>query len=306
MKIKGNGSACRSHLDCPRRIEIVPYSRPHVQPVLIAIAIASAIPGAGEAQAQGKLEASYVVSLAGIAVGKGRWTIDIGENKYVATANGATAGLLRVFASGEGTSSARGAMINGMPSSTNFAATVTLDKYTEEFRMVLEGGVVKEASISPQPPPNPDRVPVTEAHRQGVADPMTASFIRIPGNANLTGPEACQRTLSVFDGRARYDLQLTYKRVDQVSSDKGYSGSAAVCGISFVPIAGFNPTRAAIKYLINMRDMELSLVPIAGTRVVVPYRVLVPTPIGPGVLQATEFVSVAQPPRATAATSKAQ
>jgi len=46
--------------------------------------------------------------------------------------------------------------------------------------------------------------------------------------------------------------------------------------------------------------MELWLAPIAGTRVMVPFRVSVPTPIGLGVMQATQFLSVAQPGNATA------
>jgi hypothetical protein len=31
---------------------------------------------------------------------------------------------------------------------------------------------------------SPDRVPLTEVHRKGVADPMTASLIRVPGTGN--------------------------------------------------------------------------------------------------------------------------
>ena len=44
------------------------------------------------------------------------------------------------------------------------------------------------------------------------------------------------------------------------------------------------------------------LAPIAGTRVLAPYRVAVPTPIGTGVMQATQFVSTPQPgkPRTSA------
>jgi len=44
------------------------------------------------------------------------------------------------------------------------------------------------------------------------------------------------------------------------------------------------------------------LAPIAGTRVMVPYRVSVPTPIGLGVMQATQFVSSPQPGKAAAKT----
>ena len=34
------------------------------------------------------------------------------------------------------------------------------------------------------------------------------SLIRVPGTSDPLGPQACQRVLSVFDGRIRYDLQL--------------------------------------------------------------------------------------------------
>jgi hypothetical protein len=60
------------------------------------------------------------------------------------------------------------------------------------------------------------------------------------------------------------------------------------------------PDRAAIKYLIALRDAEVWLVPIAGTRVLVPFRFAMPTPLGLGVLQARQFVSVALPERAMA------
>ena len=69
-----------------------------------------------------------------------------------------------------------------------------------------------------------------------------------------------------------------------------------VCAVYFAPVAGHIPERSAIKYLIAQRDMEVWLAPIAGTRLMVPYRVSIPTPIGIGVLQATQFVSIPQPP----------
>jgi hypothetical protein len=106
----------------------------------------------------------------------------------------------------------------------------------------------------------------------------------------------------VFDGRMRYDLKLAFKRLEQVKAEKGYQGVAVVCSVHFAPIAGHIPDRAAIKYLTELRDIELWLAPIAGTHVMVPYRVSLPTPLGVGVMQATQFVSVPQPGRATAKT----
>jgi hypothetical protein len=108
----------------------------------------------------------------------------------------------------------------------------------------------------------------------------------------VLAPEACQRTLEVFDGRLRYDVQFAFKRMDKVKASKGYAGPVVVCAAYFSPVAGYVPSRAAVKYLSKQRDMEVWLAPIAGTRVLVPYRAQGPTPIGQAVLEASEFVSV--------------
>jgi hypothetical protein len=131
---------------------------------------------------------------------------------------------------------------------------------------------------------------------------MSASLLRVPGNGNTFVPQACQRTVAVFDGRMRYDLQLAFKRLDTVKAERGYQGTVVVCSVVFAPLAGHIPDRAAIKYLMELRNIEAWLAPIAGTRVMVPYRVSVPTPVGLGVLQATQFVSIPQPARTQAKT----
>ena len=122
------------------------------------------------------------------------------------------------------------------------------------------------------------------------------------GNGDPVSPQACARKTAVFDGRMRYDLRSEFKRIEMVKSEKGYQGPVVVCAVYFVPIAGYVPDRYAIKYLTALRDAEVWLAPILGTRVVVPYRFSLPTPIGTGVLQATQFVSVPKPPRAAANT----
>ena len=52
--------------------------------------------------AQGKLDARYEVTLAGIPVGKGAWIVDIAEDQFSAAASGGTSGLLKAFAGGSG------------------------------------------------------------------------------------------------------------------------------------------------------------------------------------------------------------
>jgi hypothetical protein len=253
------------------------------------------------ASAQAKLDARYVVTLAGLPIGRGAWLIDISNDEYTAVANGRTTGLLSVISTGEGTTAARGHVVRGNLVPSTYVSTIMSDRNAEEMRVTLAGGNVKEAVIEPEPPPHPDRIPVTEAHRKNVVDPMSGSLARVAGTGDVLSPEACNRKVSLFDGRLRYDLKLAYKRMDTVKANKGYAGPAVVCAIYFVPLAGYIPDRKAIKYLIAQRDMEVWLVPIAGTRFVVPYRLSIPTPLGLGVLEATQFVATPQPTRASAA-----
>jgi hypothetical protein len=268
--------------------------------------LALGVATAGPSHAQGRVDARYTVTLAGIPLGKGTWAIDISDKQFTAAASGATAGLMLIFSSGTGSGASRGAMVAGKPSAATFASNVTTERKTEEIRMNLVNGNVKDVTVTPPQPPHDERVPVTEAHRNGVSDPMTASLIRVPGNGDVVRPEACPKVVSVFDGRMRFDLVFTYKRTENVKAEKGYEGPAVVCGVQFVPIAGHVPTRTAIKYLAERRDIEAWLVPVASTRVMVPFKVSIPTALGRGILQATQFVTSAQKPRTTTASPKTQ
>jgi hypothetical protein len=282
---------------------LVSSRRVPLRAAIAATAVLCVAGSADSASAQGKLDARYVATLAGVPVGRGAWVIEISEDQYTAAASGTTTGLLRIFASGQGTGAARGTIAAGQPIPMSYASTITADKKSDEVRMVFSGGNVKDYAVDPPITPNPERVPVTDAHRRGVSDPMTASLNRVPGTADPVSAEACQRNIAVFDGRLRYDLKLAFKRMERVKTEKGYDGPAVVCAVNFTPVAGFIPDRAAVRYLVEQRDMEVWLAPVAGTRVLVLYRFSVPTPLGQAVLQATQFVSV---PRASATNIRTQ
>ena len=271
---------------------------------MLAVGLAAVVPA--NLHAQGRLEARYSATLAGIPIGKGNWVIDITDTQYMAAASGVTTGLVRAFTGGESTSAAHGALQAGQPVSSIFASTVVSSHKTDEVRLTVANGVVTESRVDPPLETEPKRVPITDEHRKGILDPMTASLLRTPGAGDPLSPEACQRTLAVFDGRLRYDLQLAFKRMDHVKADKGYAGPVVVCAVYFSPIAGFRPSRAAIRYLSKLRDIEVWLAPIGGTRVLVPYRAQGPTPLGRFVVEANQFVSAAIPAHASANGQKTQ
>jgi Protein of unknown function (DUF3108) len=250
-----------------------------------------------DAQAQGRLDARYEATLAGIPVGKGAWTIDIADDQFSAAASGGTAGLLKAFSGGSGSGASQGRVVNGALVAAGYSATTTTSKKSESIRMVLVNGAVRDYAIEPEPPVDADRIPVTDAQRRGVFDPMTGSMLHVGGTGELLGPDSCRTSAAIFDGRMRYDLKLDFKRMEMVKAEKGYHGPVLVCAIYFSPVAGYIPDRPVIKYLAAQRNMEIAFAPIAGTRILVPFRIMVPTPLGNAMLEATQFITQATPPR---------
>src|SRR5215471_9552233 len=61
---------------------------------LAGAAIVTICVASSSVNAQGKLDAHYVATLAGVPIGKGAWLIEIGDDQFVAAASGMTSGLL--------------------------------------------------------------------------------------------------------------------------------------------------------------------------------------------------------------------
>jgi hypothetical protein len=260
-----------------------------IRPMTICLTAAlAAMLAAAPAHAQGKLEARYGISVAGINIGKATWSVDIGEQRYAAAASGRASGVLSALVSGEGAVSARGAIEDGRPLPTAFTSSITRSDDKSVTRMTLERGDVKEL-VAESAKPSPDRVPVTKAHRHGIVDPVSALLIPVSGVAGTVSKSACQRTLAIFDGRRRYDLKLTFKRMDKVKAAKGYAGPVAVCAVTFAPKAGHRASSTLVKYLSEGRDIELWLAPVAGTRLLAPFRASVASMLGNLVVEATQF-----------------
>ena len=272
---------------------------------LIAAGAVLALTGAaiGPAQAQGTLTAGYTISVARIPVGKLAWSADIGADSYDITGSGEASGIASFLASGKGTLATRGTVTDGRLSPTEFSSDITEDGGKLRQTMRLEQGNVTELTIDPPAPAaDPDRVALTAAHQQGVVDPLTAWLVPAAGAGDGLGREACERTLSVFDGQKRYDLKLAFRRMDKAKADKGYQGPALVCAVTLQPIAGHRPASSTVTFLAGGRDIELWLAPVAGTRLLAPIRVQVANMLGNIVVQAVEFQATAQSPARAAIT----
>src|SRR6202171_2935196 len=160
--------------------------------VLFCLCAGAFLSQAAPAAAQGRLDAQYEASLSGIPVGRGSWTIEVGDATFAAAAHGGTSGLLKAFSGGTGTGASQGRVVNGALVPSAYTATTTTSNKSETIRLALLTGTIKEFSIAPEPPVDADRIVVTEAHRKNVFDPMTGSMLRAPANMDPLSPDVCR------------------------------------------------------------------------------------------------------------------
>jgi hypothetical protein len=164
-------------------------------------------------------------------------------------------------------------------------------KMGERLRMRFDGRAVTDVSIIPRNRPLPRTIPVTKEQLEGVLDPMSGAFLSAKSENPNGDLSVCNKTLPVFDGRQRYDLVVTPKRVVSVkrTTRTGYGGPAVICGVKFIPIAGHQPDNPAIRLMQQSNEIEVWLVPVRGTFMYVPYRIVLPTPVGYGTAVVTSI-----------------
>src|SRR5690606_20348725 len=113
--------------------------------------------------------------------------------------------------------------------------------------MAMARGNVLRVSTDPVVGNIPGRVPLRSAHQKDVVDPSSAMIIPLGRAHTSDGNRACNRTVRVFDGWQRFDVRLSYRRTEQVSTADGkYAATAFVCAARYVPVAGHMDGRDSV------------------------------------------------------------
>ena len=257
------------------------------RPAVVMAAMLATLVGSSGARAE-SWHAIYSVSLIGLPIGTADVSGQISSSAYRIEASAKIVGIAAILANAKGAATGAGAIASGKVLPATFATTAANSKMTRTVRMALEEGVVTGVDISPPIVDKPGRVPLRDQDKHGIVDPVGSIVIPVAGSGPLVGPAACNRNIPIFDGYTRFDLRLSYIGQRSVTA-KGYSGPVAVCAARYVPIAGHNPDRPAVKFMINNKQMEVWLAPIESARVLAPFRASLGTMIGTVVVEAEEF-----------------
>ena len=258
---------------------------------LLLVVQALLVQATGAAAQTTRLDAVYSIHLTGIPIGQGAVILDVNQTGFAAAGTAKFTGLVRMISKGEGTSTVRGSFQANRVISSIFSTQSNTSDRNEKIEIVVENGFAKEFSVMPPPRDlDKNRVPLTQAARTNVVDPLSAGLMLVSAPSDVLNPQSCNRTIPILDARFRYDVVLSYLRTETAPKKiDGYDGAVLVCQARYVPVAGHRTDRPQVEQLAKNKELFVWLAPVAGTRALVPIKVSIATGLGTMVVEATRF-----------------
>lgn len=253
----------------------------------LAVPAAALLVGAAPA-ASDSLKAHYTVTLVGLHIGDLYADGSLGPQSYKVNLNARLTGLAAMVSNVKMALASSGAVKKGNLLPSAYATSAANTGETRTLRMALASGTVRAVEIMPPPEFHGERVPVSEADKRNILDPTSALIMTVPAQEALVGPAACNRILPIYDGYARFDIQLTYAGQRDVAI-AGYSGPVSVCTARYHPISGHLVNSKATQFMAENDGIEVWLAPVEHAHIVVPMRVSMPTTAGHLSVEAVEL-----------------
>ncbi|SMH58517.1 DUF3108 domain-containing protein [Azospirillum agricola] len=221
----------------------LPVRRPRAAALAVALL---ALPSAGllgasaPARAAEPLAATYRLHIGGLAVLDIVATLEMGDQSYRMEVKAQTEGFLNRLFPWQTVSRSDGAVRGGRLVPAHHSQSSVFREKPRSVTLEYDGQGNVAATVLPTPQED-GREPVPDAERQATYDPLSAFLTVLAASAR---GEACTRSLPVFDGRRRYDMQFqdVGPRLVGASRYSIFSGTARQCRVSYRPVAGYART----------------------------------------------------------------
>jgi hypothetical protein len=255
----------------------------------IAVMLAGPSSAARDSAWPNEVKARYRLSFNGFDVGTYDFASRSDGKVYSATGTTQVSALFGAF-KWTGTFAGKGSVDGEGPHPAAFQMSYKAKSKLTSVKLAFDKAGVISIALVPNKPPHPGTIKVTPDELKHVFDPMSATL----AISNASGPEACNRTIPIFDGKARFDLKLTFKGREAVKEEhpSGQPRELVVCRVKYVPIAGHRP-QDFVNPWIDYDHIEIALRAIPSAGIYVPYRVKVPSTIGPAVMTAEAITIIA-------------
>lgn len=230
------------------------------------------------------IRADYTVYVGGLIFAEGSMKATLNGDGYLLENELGAAGLPRRFWEAKWTMTSEGHIADDRVHPSRFSFTATEKSETKRRLIVYDADGTPELTFDPPLPPDEHDETPPLSERRKTLDPVSAFLLPVMGAGN-----PCDRTLPVFDGKRRYDLQLTYDGEDTVTTrDNGYSGEAVRCKVRVMPRAGMQRAKL-VTSLRQRNDTLIWLAPVRDEKLYIPVRVQLRTPIGAAILDVVKL-----------------
>ena len=252
--------------------------------LLLACGASQAENAASQATATSKLQATYDMSLGPFDLGDFELTASFDGPQYDMEAKAKFEILKGLLFRGGGKTRSAGTLTDDGPEPSVFEVSFKGGDKEETRSMRFADGAVSDFSIVPAKRPNPHDIPLNEKQLVNVLDPLSAAFLSIRSDLPPGDPALCRKTVRVFDGQQRFDIVLSPKRTDKLLKDAppDIPEPVAVCRVKYVPVSGYRPDNAGVKFMTKTDDVEVWLASVPEEHLYLPYRIVVPTALGSG------------------------
>jgi hypothetical protein len=234
------------------------------------------------------VRARYSLSYLGVQIGELIATSTVGPSTYETGLDARLTGIATLAATHQMSVKANGLLRNGTIVPSSYSAQETGSNENRTLRILLAAGNVKSTEVDPPIEDIKERVPLTDKDKRNVIDPASAFIMLVPAGERGNGPGACNRTLRLFTGFVRSNIELAYVRTEELKT-RGYSGPVSVCTVRYVPIAGQLRDAATTVHISDNRGMEVRVAPVQDTALVMLVSVTVPMPLGTAVMSLEEY-----------------
>lgn len=268
--------------------------------VLAVTPAANAAGGAGAeapAIAGSQLQMAMTLYAGGVTLGKVDLNATIRGDQYHAVSNLQTGGVVNAFWQSQiqATSTGTVAAKAFRPSLYDSFYTGRSDKKQEVSLTYDDSGPVR---LYADPPYSTTGYEVPADQQKATFDPLSAITYLVSGVGAADNP--CSVVIPVFDGRRRYNIEISKIKDTNVSMDNGlYKGHALLCQIKYRQLAGFKPK--VIKEGASFPTISAWIVTfpsaVTGHDYVVPLRVWAETSYGVIAAVATTLKIDGSPPK---------
>ena len=239
----------------------------------------AAAPAAPAAGPTSTVQLIWQVYLGGFNLGNVGIKSSFTGNSYSAVSKLKTAGVVNSFYEAVIDATSVGTVGTGVVQPKNYKSNTVNEKQSQRVDLTYtQAGIQLEAD----PAYNTNRFPVTDEQKRGTLDPLSGLVYSLSG-VSMSAAKPCGDTVRVFDGRRRYDIELSPVGQENIKTDGGYSGPAQKCTIVYKQLAGFKPNLNKGKAIPTINVWFAKMDTTSGGPVktfIVPVKIMTETPFG--------------------------